>query len=248
MQYTVNVYQKNSKKWSKINNLIVEIDNILTKQQVIKDDITKLANRTLTNLTSKRKDTNNFTWNNRYNDGKLAITTHGFAVKTNYRDNYMTIDIDLPFIKFLNERKKAIFPLLRIDKIEILKSFIRNLKDLVYAEISFAQIVNKKILMPDYEPEFTKINVVKIRAVLNENGYLEFELDNMADKVNKGIEIINIKPNDFSKNCIKEQLYLPCLKILIKARRRANKDLKKLKNAYTKITKDLEPYLVAEAV
>jgi hypothetical protein len=54
----------------------------------------------------------------------------------------------------------------------------------------------------------------------------------------------NLNSTDVEENMIKEQLYLPLWKLLTKAKRRANRELRKIERMDEELRRELTPFLV----
>lgn len=238
MEYSINLYLKNKKKFETINNLIKEAYTIKSETHTIEDDITSMRDKLIRDFAGKSIKTglvvDGRSWN-------LVIGKLGFGKKSTYSRK---ADYDISnkeILEFLKNNKPAFNKVKSMikkpDKKEVLAVCVRNLEDSKSSH-EFKMNVNRKIIDPDSMKETL---ITRIMAKFDSG--MNFEM--IAYDKNGGS--IRIDADDsIQNNMVKEQLYLPIWKLLIKMKRYALKQKRKSNRAYAKLKKELEPFWVLD--
>lgn len=238
MEYTAKTYLKNKDKWGKINALCEEIEAILEEEQKKREDFYKLKSSLMRNLAGKTIDTK-IEWDT---SRTIVIGKNGIGLKDAYSNKPFWTNQER-VIRFLRENKNGMKKLLakikKPDKKEIVAWFIKNEIER-QGTIKLEKELFKTIIMPNPEDAF---KTEKLSVEANENGGVSIILTHTnKDQRTKNMDIAD---SNLADNMIKEQVYLPCWKLLIKAKRHANKRLKITSHFLAKCKKELEPYWVA---
>jgi hypothetical protein len=241
MRYSINLYLKNKKKFETINTLISEIEEINSEKQSVGKALEEMRDKMVRDLAGKTIKTGVT-----YNSRGIVIGKRGFGMQFSYSDNSYSDkarfnDIDEKFLTFLRTHKLE-FNMIkgrikREDKKEILSIFVRNAQN-EKDNYELDMKVGKNIIDPD---DMKPTHIVKIIAKIGDSR----DLDMRAYKKDGGS--LSLSDDDsIYENMIKEQLYLPIWKLLIKAKRHALKQKRIAEKRFAKMKKELEPFWVAD--
>lgn len=242
MKYSVDIYLRSRRKWERINILLGDISDIERERKATCTEIEQMASRLLKNLSGKTIYTLIAIEGNRKEF--IVFGKRGFGVVSDfysrhYRQhgrgyNFQTMRVIDFLAKNKSEHKKVLSMIKKKDKKEILECFVRNSKNEKKDELIFNLPKGKTIKIPDSENAHTlEISSIVLR-------------DRELFAVTENKDSISLEENDISTNMIKEQLYLPCWKLLIKAKRHALKSKRETEKRLAKIKKEVEPYWFAE--
>jgi hypothetical protein len=238
MDYTAKTYLKNRDKWGKINILCEEIEGILKQGQKKREDFNKLQSSLMSNIAGKTIDTK-IEWGTGMT---IVIGKRGIGLKEAYSNKPSWgrhERIILSLRKNKQDMKKLLAKIKKPDKKEIMAWFVKNEIER-QGTIKFEKELFKTIIMPNPEDAF---KTEKLSVETNEDGDVSIILTHTnKDQRTRNMDI---EGNNLDNNMIKEQVYLPCWKLLIKVRRHANKNLKKTSQHLARCKKELEPYWVA---
>jgi hypothetical protein len=251
MNYAAKAYMKSRNKWGRINIMIEQINETMEKTIDTENEIFNLFREMTRGLSSKKKvlpiTYGKQSQSSQYNQN-LGISRNGFCYTyvnyPRYRSRIARTDYEL--IKLICENKDIILRAVSKKKREILEIFINCLNGVSERkDVEITQEINKTILIPDRDIKnysFMERKINRIACLMGKhNTHLELRL--IVNKVNREIEDI-----DYEKNMIKEQVYLPCWKVLTKARKRAIKQLNKTNKLLSTLKTDLNPIMVSREV
>jgi len=233
MKYSVNLYLKAKKKWEKINTLLDEIVEIDRAERRTEEEISSIARQLLKNISGKTIRTLIQMGSRRE---FIVFGKRGFGVVSDFYTKGKYSAQTEEVIDFLGENKSAykkILPYIKKkDKKEILAAFIQNRKNEKKDEFIFNLPKPKMVIFPENRDNPLEITSIKMRRrelyAHSKNG-----------------SSISLDEDDISTNMTKEQLYLPCWKLLIKAKRHALKGKRETEKRLAKIKKEVESYWFA---
>jgi len=233
MKYSVQIYLKSQKKWEKINTLLDEIVEIDREERRTEEEISSIARQLLKNISGKTVHTLIQMEERR---GYIVFGKRGFGTESNFYTKGKYSAQTAEVIDFLGENKNAYKKILSFikkkDKKEILAAFIQNRKNEKKDEFIFNLPKGKIVMFPEKGDHPLEITSIKMR-----------QRELYAHSINGST--ISLDEDDISTNMIKEQLYLPCWKLLIKAKRHALKGKRETEKRLAKIKKEVEPYWFA---
>ena len=159
------------------------------------------------------------------------------------------------FFHLFKENKKLFNRVLGLikteDKKAVLIAIVKSTEKEKEFKDDFSIKTNKTVIDPS---EMVKMKVFEIRANINRGFELSMKFNGMADTTTAKDSIPFVKSSgrmglddeDLATNMVKEQLYLPIWKLLIKIKRHANKRLRTSEKQLGKLYKELEPFIVSE--
>jgi len=239
MNYSINLYLKNKKKFQTINSLVREIEDINMEKNNFDRELNDFRDRMIRDLAGKTIKTGVT-----YESRSLVIGKCGFGTLDNYSTKSRFHSIDEKFLTFLRTHKLEFNSILakikKEEKKQVLSIFVRNAQDEKKTVREFKMKVGKNIIDPDdmksasiaiIRTEMGRSTGVEMRAIKDDGG--SFGIDDSESIEN---------------NMIKEQLYLPIWKLLIKMKRYAFKQRKNAEKRFKRMKKELEPFWVLDKI
>lgn len=233
MKYSVQIYLKSQKKWERINTLLDEINETEREERRTEEEIEQMARTLLRNISGKTVHTLIQMGDRRE---YIVFGKRGFGIVENFYTKGKYSAQTKEVIDFLGKNKgayKKILPYIKkTDKKEILACFVRNRKNEKKDEFIFNMPKGKIVIFPEKGDHPLEITSIKMS-----HRELHAQTPNGST--------ISLEEDDISTNMIKEQLYLPCWKLLIKAKRHALKSKRETEKRLAKIKKEVEPFWFA---
>jgi len=252
MNYSAKAYMRNRNKWGRINTMTAEINNIMEETQDTEQAIFNLFCEMTMGLSSRKKELPITIEESSHWKYKLGIFKGGFCVIYNSRSRARAARINYKIIKIICENKNTIINAVHSKtKKEVLEILIKRLKGFAEGEdTTISQSINKRILMPSRDDNRNRVfRETKIKSITCRMGKGATSLSfTISHKKGNDEDTDNIEDRDLAENMIKEQIYLPCWKVLIKAKKRARKKLIKTTKLLNAIKTDLNPIMVSKEV
>jgi hypothetical protein len=238
MQYTVRVYQRNQKKWGKLNDMRQEIEQILSNRNSAINSMTAFMTGQMVGLISRKVQLSDID----YKGSVLVMKKEGFATKYRpYSHVARHIFTSVELLNFLKENKLAYAQVMskikNKEKKTLLDIFISTAGNYKIKDISMSLKTNKEII-DGRGFEKKKVNSI---SVSSDGSSIKMRFD-------FGHDSERVEMNDWEYNIIKEQLYLPFWKLLTKAKRHALKELASAEKINTQLKKDCQPILMAQQI
>lgn len=239
MNYSINLYLKNKKKFETINKLISEIEDINRESNKFDNELREFQNRMLKDFAGKTMRTGVT-----YGTRPIVIGKYGFGTMSEYRNRAQFREslVDEEFLVFLKENKllfnKIKSMIRKPEKKEVLSIFVRNAEDEKKSIREFTMKVGKNIIDPE---DMKSIFIDTIRTKMGHSIGVEIK----AIKQDSGSFSID-DSESIENNMIKEQLYLPIWKLLIKMKRYALKQKRQAGKKFIRMKKELEPFWVLD--
>jgi hypothetical protein len=257
MKYAIDSYLNAKKKWGKINQLQDEIDKVMKDRAEIEEGINSLFRQLMKGIASKKTEVKGVAYSRegRQVESNLYLSPIGFGYVPSWRKRIYSCDYGKELFQIIAENKDKILqaiPRGHGDKREIISIFVRVWGKYRYEfkPIRINREINRNISwFPDNGYNDDDDEIRKAKAVI---AFVELKdsQSRMGFQFRKGngTDDYNLDSSNYAKNMIKEQLYLPLWKVLIKAKRRANKELSRIKKIDQELRKEITPFLVARAI
>lgn len=248
MKYAIDYYVKAGRKYNKINSIIKEIEELISKRnEMLNNIIDVFINKITINLSAKKKLINGLKWN----ELPLFICKNGFYHSLIYRKRLNRIEPDIEFLNFLSKNKDIIIEYVsnKNSKKKILYNFLIKWDKykINNYEMGMGIDINREISILDYEEGVKRVFITDVFCKICFDKEIRITMNykhiNNNNEIENDNDYMNIT-DSVNDNFIKEQLYLPLCKLLIKYKRNVNKQLRKTK----KLLNELEPYFVAEKI
>jgi hypothetical protein len=259
MKYAIDGYLKAKEKWGTINSLLSEINEIIHGREKSIEGTEKLFRELIRDISSRKKAVKGLYWQH---NQPFYIFNGGFGFMPTYRHKLMALNTDNELFAFLMKNREQILKTIpNKHKKAILSVFLNTWKKhkLDFKPIKTAFTVNKKVVYVSHSGYVSdkqdSPHTIIVKSVFTELRDDSIKIGLTVQKKPKNSddheiydEDEGINENDFKQNMIKEQLYLPLWKLLIKAKRRAKKELRKVEKMSGEIREQLNPYLVAQEI
>lgn len=241
MNYSINLYLKNKKKFQTINQLLSEIEETNRERNKFNSEVDSMRSKLFRDFAGKTIKTHV-----QYNSREIVIGKHGFGLLNDYerRAKFRESISDERFLDFLRSHRLEFNRLKsyikRADKKEVVSIFVRNALEEKKTVREMSMKVGKTIIDPD---NMKPVRITAIRASIDYRDGTDIDMKAMTE--NKGSMSLS-SDDSIQENMIKEQLYLPIWKLLVKAKRHALKQRRIAEKRFASMKKQLEPFWFAD--
>jgi hypothetical protein len=253
MKYAIDSYIKAKAKWGRINEMQNELDKTMRERANIEQGMNKLFSEMMNGLSGKKTEIKGVALKDGTDESKLYMTPKGFGYIPSWRRNVYVCDSDKKLYETIARNRDKILesiPKNKQDKKEIISIFIRvwEKHNYNFEPIRIIHRINKTIEWIEHGYS----NRDETRKAKAESCFIELKgNDSRIGFVFRGegdLRDFELEERNYKENMIKEQLYLPLWKLLVKAKRRADKELRRIRTINNELRGELTPFIVAKEI